>query len=81
MENKINLEKIRNMSDENLLNYLSYLQNKNISTCAMCYEPNGLYTVHIKKNDKYPSMRKACCLCEDCYLKLMDYLGVPPIEW
>lgn len=81
MKENIDLEKIRNMSDESLKNYLIYLQNKNVSTCAKCYQPNAEYVVLIRQTGKYVSTRKACCLCENCYVKLMNYLELPLIEW
>lgn len=81
MENKVNLEKIRKMSDEDLKKYIDYLQNKAGQVCSKCYSTDVKYFVYIKQNNQFPSMRKACAICENCYNELMDYLEVKPIEW
>lgn len=81
MGKDINLNKIREMSDENLLNYISYLKSKKGNICSKCYKPDAEYTIFIKQNMEFPSNRKLCCICSDCYNKMVEDLDTEPIEW
>lgn len=79
---KIDLQKVREMNDEELYNYLAHIKNENKQSCAKCYNPVSGYEIFIKHNNKgYVSTRKLCNLCEKCYDKLIEYLNVEPIDW
>lgn len=75
----MNLDKIRNMNDEDLKKYLLSLTNKN-TVCAKCKKNNPNYTVNIR-NKKELQQKKLCHLCSKCYEEFLDYLGVCDIIW
>lgn len=75
----MDLQKIRNMNDTDLENYLKSLTNKKIM-CAKCGSKNPNYTINIQ-NKKKIQQKKLCNLCEACYSDLLDYLGICDILW
>lgn len=76
----MDLEKIRNMNDEELESYLKGLTKRNNTTCVKCGKTNSNYTINIQ-NKKKIQQKKLCSLCNDCYVDLLDYLGVCDILW
>lgn len=76
----MDLNKIRNMSDSELENYLKSLTKRNNTNCAKCEKINANYTIDIQ-NKKKKQQKKLCNLCGDCYTNLLDYLGVCDILW
>lgn len=82
----MDLDKIRNMSDEELRCFMNNLSQRNNIFCSKCgnvVNPRirkniniGIYDKHIGQKTK-----KLCSLCNECYVDLLDYLGVPDIEW
>lgn len=77
----MDLEKVRNMSDEELTNYLNYLQSKSSKNCAKCYKKETGYSIYIRKDGNITQTRKLCNICEDCYKKLLNDLSVRDIDW
>ena len=75
----MNLEKIRNMNDEELKKYLKSLSNKN-NACTKCGKKEPNFTINIKNKELF-QQKKLCHLCNDCYVDLLDYLGVCDIIW
>lgn len=75
----MDLNKIRNMNDEELKNFLKGLANKRNSFCIKCGK-NGSYTINIQ-NKRKMQQKKLCSLCSDCYTDLLSYLGTNDIMW
>lgn len=75
----MDLQKIRNMNDTDLENYLKSLTNKRIM-CAKCSSKNPNYTINVQNKKKF-QQKKLCNLCNDCYSDLLDYLGICDILW
>lgn len=75
----MNLDRIRNMSDEELTSYLKNMSNKKNMNCYCCGK-NGKNTILIK-NFHNNQQKKLCTLCDDCYDKLLDFLNITDIIW
>ena len=75
----MDLEKIRKMNDEELESYLRALSSKK-NTCIKCGKAMPNYTINIQ-NKKKIQQKKLCSVCNDCYVDLLDYLGVYDIIW
>ena len=75
----IDLNKIRNMSDESLYNYIHRLSKRRGNTCLKCGKQAN-YTLNIQNKKAY-QQKKLCVLCEDCYDDLLDYLDCMDIIW
>ena len=75
----MNIEVIKNMSDEELRKFLNALSQKNNQICCKCgavptrKDRIGLYVFKFEN-------RKLCNLCKDCYTELLDYLGICDVE-
>lgn len=76
----MDLNKIRNMNDMELENYLKSLSSKRTSDCVKCGKINANYTMNIQNKNKF-QQKKLCNLCEACYGDLLDYLGTCDIIW
>ena len=76
----MDLDKIRKMDDTELENYLKNLTKRNSTNCVKCGKASSNYTMNIQ-NKKQIQQKKLCCLCEDCYTDLLDYLGTTDILW
>ena len=82
----MDLDKIRNMSDEELRCFMNNLSQRNNIFCSKC---GNVVNSRIRKNinigiyDKHigQKTKKLCSLCNECYVDLLDYLSVPDIEW
>lgn len=82
----MNLDEIRNMSDEQLRSFMNNLSQRNNIFCSKCgnvvnsrERKNiniGIYDSHIGQK-----VKKLCSLCNNCYVDLLDYLGISDIEW
>lgn len=72
----MDLNKIRNMTDAELTRYLNNVSQRNCQICCKCGKPTlkpdrvGLHTY------KGCEVKKLCTLCYDCYIELLDYLGI-----
>ena len=75
----MDLNRIRNLNDEELTNYLKLLSNRNNSNCIVCSK-TGTYTVNIQ-NKKKAQQKKLCSLCSNCYKELLNYLKTEDILW
>lgn len=67
---------IREMNDRELYTFINNISNNNGRICCKCGKI-------VYKNDRITLFRnidvatkKICCLCKDCYLTLLDWLGV-----
>lgn len=75
----MDLNRIRNMSDEELTLYLKSLKSKN-TNCVKCGKSNGNYTINVQNKNKM-QQKKLCNLCNDCYIELLEHLGCNDILW
>ena len=81
----MNLKKIRNMSDEQLTRFINDVSQRNSIICSKC---GGIIISKERKclmisiNDKgTQKTKKLCNLCSECYVDLLDYMGISDIEW
>lgn len=74
------LDKIRNMSDIELENYLKNLANKTSSNCLKCGRTNCNYTISVRNKERLQS-KKLCSLCGSCYSKFLRELNISDIMW
>jgi hypothetical protein len=76
------IDEIRNMSDDELERYLQFLSSKKSNTCAKCYK-DAKKSIYIRKEDDSLGVqtKKLCKVCDNCYNKLIEFLGVEPINW
>lgn len=83
----MNLEKIRNMNDDELRKYINELSKKNNIVCVKCgatTERKDRKNITVSISEKYNySLRtkKLCSLCNECYAGLLEYLGTEDIDW
>lgn len=82
----MNLDEIRNMSDEQLRSFMNNLSQRNNIFCSKCgnvVNPKERKNINIGIYDKHigQKVRKLCSLCNNCYVDLLDYLGISDIEW
>jgi len=75
----VDLRKIRNMSDDELYNYLHSLTKRGNNTCIKCGKKAN-YVMNIQ-NKKKLQQKKLCMLCDNCYSELLEYLGCLDIMW
>lgn len=76
----MDLAKIRNMSDEELTNYLRGLASKNKTDCYICNKKDAKYIIYIKNNEAM-QQKKLCALCDEHYNKLLDLIEICDINW
>jgi hypothetical protein len=74
------LNVLRQMTDEQLTEYLKSLSGRASGNCVKCGRTNANYTVNIQ-NKKKTQQKKLCNLCESCYTDLLEYLGTCNIIW
>ena len=75
----MNVNDIRNMSDEQLRKFLNTISQKNSQRCCKC----GVVPTRKNKIGIYVfkfENKKLCNLCKDCYTELLDYLGVCDVD-
>ena len=80
------IDKIKGMSDIELVRFINDMSSKKQVLCIKCGKPIGLdkrKTINVGiYNKKYgQKVKKLCTLCNECYIDLLDYLGVSDIEW
>lgn len=75
----MNIDYIRNMSDIELKRFLNTVSQKNNKLCCKCGsipKRKDRITLYVFKYEN----RKLCNLCKDCYIELLDYLGVCDVD-
>lgn len=74
------LQNIREMNDRELYTFINNISNKNGRICCKCgkivYRENR---ITILRNIDVAT-KKICCLCKECYVDLLDWLGVNDCE-
>ena len=81
----MNLEKIRNMPDEQLARFINDVSQRNSIICSKCggiiiSKERKCLMVSINDKEKKKS-KKLCNLCNECYIDLLDYLSISDVEW
>ena len=73
------------MSDEQLTRFINDVSQRNSIICSKC---GGIIISKERKclmisiNDKgTQKTKKLCNLCSECYVDLLDYMGISDIEW
>lgn len=74
------IDKIRQMTDEELKEYLKNLTSKRKDMCIKCGETEVRYAVYIQNRDRL-QQRKLCNICDKCYEELLDYLETEDVIW
>lgn len=83
----MNLDEIRNMSDEDLRRFMNDISQRNNTFCSRCgnvvsvQEKRNVNISVYDKNAYGQKARKLCSLCMNCYVDMLDYLGVSDIDW
>lgn len=78
----MNFEEIKNMDKKEFEQFIFKVQSHNQKFCVRC----GNFTldrITISVNKSYEtnySTRKLCNLCKECYIDMLDYLGISDIE-
>ena len=82
----MNLDKIRSMNDEKLRCFMNELSQRNNIFCSKCgnvvsSKERKVINVAIYDRKIGQKARKLCSLCNECYIDLLDYLGISDISW
>lgn len=77
---QMDLNKIRNMNDEELQRYLNSLSSRKDNSCYKCGKNNANYTLNVKSK-KQEQQKKLCSLCNDCYNKMLEKMEIEDIIW
>lgn len=82
----MDLNKIREMSDIELRTFISTVTQRNNIFCAKCggiisSKDKKIINVSIYDKHNGQKSKKLCILCNDCYVDMLDYLGVSDIQW
>jgi len=81
----MNLDKIRNMSDNELRSFMNELSQRNNIFCSKCgnvVSSRSRKTINVGINENgVQKTRKLCSLCTMCYVDLLDFLGMEDIDW
>ncbi len=79
LQNKTDEEKAR------ILERLIHCGNLRTPPCVRCGVIVGYAdrkTINVSIYGRHgQKAKKLCTLCNDCYIELLDYLGVPDVEW
>lgn len=82
----MNLERIRNMNDKELRNFMNEISHRNNIFCSKCgniinHKNKKNISVGIYDKKLGQKTKKLCSLCNDCYVELLDYLAISDVEW
>lgn len=73
------LSDIRNMNDRELNHFLTKIQKDEKRVCAKCKEfILNKRTINVRKNQ---TTRTLCVLCENCYIDVLEFLGIKDAEF
>ena len=80
------IDKIKGMSDIELVRFINNMSSKKQILCIKCGEPIGFdkrktINVGIYNKKTGQKVKKLCTLCNECYIDLLDYIGISDIEW
>lgn len=71
--------KIRNMNDEELAQFLRDISNRDTTKCSKCGSIPK-YVVKIENTETIQT-KKLCAICDDCYKQLVIHLNAFEIVW
>lgn len=75
----MNFEDIKNMNKKEFEQFIFSVQSSNKKFCARCGNFTlDRITLSISKNGKSP--KKLCNMCNECYIDMLDFLGMSDIE-
>ena len=80
----MDLDKIRNMSDKDLKEFLSNIKSKNhCDKCGNIIDKKDRKVINVTVYDRYSGQKskKLCCLCDNCYSDMLDHLSVCDVDW
>lgn len=80
----MDINKIRNMNDEELALFLSKVTLKKTKDCIRCKKEedfNNTFKILKVENKETFQTKRLCCLCDDCYQKMLEFLNVIDIDW
>ena len=75
----MDLDKIRQMNDEELSKLLKQLSSRDTRDCIKCGKPS-LFNIRIE-NTKTCQTKKLCGLCKNCYDEMLKFIGIYDIRW
>ena len=80
------IEKIKEMSDKELVSFINRMSQNKLTLCIKCGNPtsrNNRKTINVGIYNRSvgQKVKKLCTLCEDCYIELLDYLCVSDVDW
>ena len=80
------IDKIKGMSDKEIVSFINRMSQNKLMLCIKCGNPtsfNNKKTINVGVyNSKVgQKVKKLCTLCNECYIDLLDYLGVSDVEW
>jgi hypothetical protein len=69
------------MSDKDLNKFLCNMSRKKTIFCMKCGNEIIIdrHTISVTKPDDY-SAKKLCCLCQNCYIDMLENLGIGDID-
>ena len=75
----MDLQKIRNMTDEQLTRYLQNLARRDCNKCSIC---GRSCTKVVKIENKEEMQTKMLAgICDECYEHLLNFLNTTDINW
>ena len=75
----MNYDRIRNMNDKELEQFLKSLSNRDTRKCSRCGRKPRY---HIKvENISTSQTKRLCSICDDCYLQLIKDMKTVDIIW
>lgn len=82
----MNLDRIRKMNDDELRKFINTISKRGSDLCIKCDIPlncteRKTINIGIYSSTSGQKIRKLCSLCNECYIDLLDYLGVSDIDW
>ena len=80
------IDKIKDMTDKELVRFINQMSQSKMQLCIKCGEPVCLKnkkTINVGIYNKRvgQKVKKLCTLCENCYIELLDYLGICDVDW
>ncbi len=79
------ISEIKKLSDEELTRYINDISQRSSIICSKCGEvlaSRERKCLSITINDKgIQKTKKLCNLCSECYVDLLDYIGISDICW
>lgn len=82
----MDLDEIRNLTDEQLRSFINNLSQRNNIFCTKCgnvvnHKERKNINIGVYDSHTGQKVRKLCSICNSCYVDLLDYLAISDIEW